>query len=266
MAVPPPASPGTCGRGPTSDISPLRTLSSCGISSMLVLRKSFRFDADARISLNRLRYAAHVARIRSHGAELVDLEAAIAIAVPVLKEQDRTWRRRLDPCRNRDQDGAKHRSAPLAAAISKTRFASDDAGFVRLLRRERWLVLYTLFVLLPANSRGRTDIGARSLKSGLTLSRLKLAVTMEAIVSLCWNRTDVVDWDTRSAPPPESLFCESRSPHLHVSANRSLVVKSFQNLERNLASKRNSRAERRGSIFARFVRRDILVCSEALSC
>ncbi|XIA68066.1 hypothetical protein ACFIOY_11155 [Bradyrhizobium sp. TZ2] len=57
----------------------------------------------------------------------------------------------------------------------------DDAGSVRLRRRERRLALYALLVLLPANSTGRTDIGIRSLTSGLTLSRLKLAVTMEAM-------------------------------------------------------------------------------------
>src|SRR5207245_11582290 len=40
----------------------------------------------ARVTLDGLPYAAHVAGIVAHGAELVDLEAAVSIAVAVLKE------------------------------------------------------------------------------------------------------------------------------------------------------------------------------------
>jgi hypothetical protein len=58
----------------------------------------------ARIALHRLPYAAHVAGIVTHGAELVDLEAAVSIAVAVLKEQHRARRRRLDCDSNRNQE------------------------------------------------------------------------------------------------------------------------------------------------------------------
>ena len=86
--------------------------------------------------------------------------------------------------------GAKNSSAPLAATISKTRFAIDDDGSVRARRRDRRLGLHAPYVLFPANSTGRTDICVRSLRSGLTLSRLMLAVTMEAMfLPLYWKRT-----------------------------------------------------------------------------
>src|SRR5262245_14161181 len=80
------------------------------------------------------------------------------------------------------RNGAKNSSAPLAATISNARFASDDDGSVRLLRRERRRRLYDPLALLPANWTGRTDICAGPLPSGVTLFRLKLAVTMEAMV------------------------------------------------------------------------------------
>jgi hypothetical protein len=58
-------------------------------------------------------------------------------------------------------------------------------------------------------------------------------------------------------------FLEQRT---HAHANRSLTANNLQNLERSLARKWNSRAERCGAIVAGFVRRDILICSEALNC
>ena len=65
----------------------------------------------ARIALNRLPYAALVAGIVAHGAELVDLEAAVSIPVPVLKEQHRARRRRLYRDRNRRSGEARKTAA-----------------------------------------------------------------------------------------------------------------------------------------------------------
>src|SRR6185436_12640307 len=80
--------------------------------------------------------------------------------------------------------GAKNSSAPLAAAISKTRLTIDDDGSFRATRRERRRPLCARSALPPANSTGRTDIWVRSLRIGVTLFRSKLAVTIEAMTLL----------------------------------------------------------------------------------
>jgi hypothetical protein len=79
--------------------------------------------------------------------------------------------------------GEKNSSAALATAMSKIRFPIDAAGSLRAVRRRR-RPLYGPYALEPANSTGRTDIEGRPFRNGVTLSRSKRAVTMDAIVFL----------------------------------------------------------------------------------
>jgi len=78
-----------CGRGPTSDMSPLSTLNSCGSSSMLDARR--RRPIRVKRSSRRLLEAfGPSSRIPAHGAEFVDFELAVVMGVPPLLENDGT--------------------------------------------------------------------------------------------------------------------------------------------------------------------------------
>src|ERR1700739_1163453 len=89
-----------CGRGPTSDMSPVSTLNSCGISSMFQ-RRSQRPMRGRRGPLRRARGDDGAVFLRVHGAEFDDAKRLLIEAITALDEEDRPRTVELD----KDGDG-----------------------------------------------------------------------------------------------------------------------------------------------------------------
>jgi hypothetical protein len=183
----------------------------------------------ARVALDRLPYAAHVARIDAHGAELVDLEAAVPIAVAVLIEQHRARRRRLYRDCNCDQErGEKQQRDACCGDV-------EDA----LCDRRRRL-----------GPRDTARTPAASIRTMRTAAG-KLDRTDRYLGSLSSNRRDVVPIEVGCHDRGhDSPLCWNRTVAGHVellgtahddfaaaNVSTSEVAKTFQNLERNLARK-----------------------------